>query len=295
MGFLLFGYDQGVMAGIISAKPFINVFHAVQDNTMSATVTAVYEVGCLFGAMFALFTGDRLGRRKMIMAGAAIMIIGVVIQVTAFTGHIPLAQFIVGRVITGVGNGMNTSTIPTYQAECSKTSNRGLLICIEGGIIAIGTAIAYWIDFGASYGPDDLTWRFPIAFQIVFGFLIVIGMYYLPESPRYLISRGKIHEGEYVLAALAGKEIEDHETQLLKQLVLESVEAYVLLSLVFSFCLSTQPDFLIVLVLPRVLGILISSLVVAPNTSVVCCSVLPRRSHSSCLVAMLSSTTCLSF
>lgn len=225
MGFLLFGYDQGVMSGIISAKPFINVFHAVKDNTMSATVTAVYEVGCLFGAMFALFTGDRLGRRRMIMAGATVMILGVVIQVTAFAGHIPLAQFIVGRVITGVGNGMNTSTIPTYQAECSKTSNRGLLICIEGGIIAIGTAIAYWIDFGASYGPADLTWRFPIAFQIIFGIIIVVGMFYLPESPRYLISRGKVHEGEYVLAALAGKEIDDHETQLHKQLVLESVEA----------------------------------------------------------------------
>ncbi|KAJ5219608.1 hypothetical protein N7468_008812 [Penicillium chermesinum] len=208
MGFLLFGYDQGVMSGIISAPKFFKLLPMLDgDNTLQATVTAVYEVGCLFGAMFALFTGDRLGRRKMVIAGAAVMIIGVVIQVTAVEDATPLAQFIVGRVVTGVGNGMNTSTIPTYQAECSKTSNRGLLICIEGGIIAIGTAIAYWIDFGASFGPVDLVWRFPIAFQIVFGLVIVV------------------HEGEYALAALAGKEIDDHETQLQKQLVLESIEA----------------------------------------------------------------------
>jgi MFS family permease len=83
--------------------------------------------------------------------GGFIMILGVIIQITPVKGHNATAQFIVGRTITGIGNGMNTSTIPTYQAECSKTSNRGLLICIEGGIIAFGTLIAYWIDYGASY------------------------------------------------------------------------------------------------------------------------------------------------
>lgn len=163
----------------------------------------------------------------MIIIGATVMITGVIIQVTAFPGHIPLLQFIFGRTITGLGNGMNTSTIPTYQAECSKTSNRGLLICIEGGVIAIGTMIAYWIDFGAHYGPADLTWRFPIAFQIVFGVIIIVGMVYLPESPRFLITKGRIEEGEYVLAALSGLEVDDHETQLQKALVIDSVRAYV--------------------------------------------------------------------
>ena len=78
------------------------------------------------------------------------MIFGVIIQVTCERGATPLAQFIVGRTITGVGNGINTSTIPTYQAECSRTKNRGLLICIEGGVIAFGTLVAYWVDYGAS-------------------------------------------------------------------------------------------------------------------------------------------------
>lgn len=161
----------------------------------------------------------------MIIFGATIMIVGVIIQVTAFPNHIPLLQFFFGRVITGIGNGMNTSTIPTYQAECSKTSNRGLLICIEGGVIAIGTAIAYWIDFGAHYGPPDLVWRFPIAFQILFGLVIIVGMYYLPESPRYLISEDRISDGETVLAALGGFEIDDVRTQAQKNLVLDSVRA----------------------------------------------------------------------
>lgn len=175
--------------------------------------------------MFILWFGDWLGRRKSIMLGASIMILGVVIQVTAYPGHVPLAQFIVGRVVTGVGNGINTSTIPTYQAECSRTTNRGLLICIEGGVIAFGTLIAYWIDFGASYGPDNLTWRFPIAFQIVFGLGIIAGMFFLPESPRWLMVRERYPEGESVIAALLNEEPNSHHVQLQKTLVMDSIRA----------------------------------------------------------------------
>lgn len=175
--------------------------------------------------MFILWFGDRLGRRKSVMLGAFIMILGVLIQVTSFPGHMPLAQFIVGRVVTGVGNGINTSTIPTYQAECSRTTNRGLLICIEGGVIAFGTLIAYWIDFGASYGPDDLTWRFPIAFQIIFGIGIIAGMFFLPESPRWLFMKERYQEGEAVIAALLDEETSNHDVQLQKTLVLDSIRA----------------------------------------------------------------------
>lgn len=224
-GFLLFGYDQGVMSGIISAKPFNNIFEATRDNsTMQGTVTAIYEIGCLFGAMFMLSFGDLLGRRKGIIMGAIIMILGVIIQVTAEAGATPLAQFIVGRVVTGVGNGVNTATIPTYQAECSKTTNRGLLICIEGGVIAFGTLIAYWIDYGCSFGSDDLSWRFPIAFQIFFG-IIVMTMFFLPESPRWLLTHERYEDADKVIAALRGYEQDGQETAWERDIILDSIRA----------------------------------------------------------------------
>ena len=168
-GFLLFGYDQGIMSGIITAPAFNSLFPSTKDNsTMQGFVVAIYEIGtflatvhydlllthrisgCLLGAIFILLSGDFLGRRCAMILGSSIMILGVIIQVTAERGSSPLSQFVVGRTITGVGNGINTSTIPTYQAECSKTSNRGLLICIEGGVIAFGSLVAYWVDYGAS-------------------------------------------------------------------------------------------------------------------------------------------------
>ncbi|KAI7115798.1 general substrate transporter, partial [Hortaea werneckii] len=223
-GFLLFGYDQGVMSGIISATDFNNYFPQTKgDATWQAFVTAIYEVGCLIGAIFQLNYGDRTGRRRAIMIGALVMIIGVVIQVTAFDGSHATAQFIIGRTVTGVGNGINTSTIPTYQAECSKSANRGLLICIEGGTIAIGTMIAYWIDYGASYGPPGLTWRFPIAFQIVFGIFIIVGMLFLPESPRWLLTKDRHEEATTVLAALRGLPREDEEIKTQSGIIVDSI------------------------------------------------------------------------
>lgn len=104
------------MSGIIGSTHFSNVFTEVKNNaTMQGLVTAIYEIGCLIGAMFILAVGDVLGRRKAMIIGGIIMILGATIQVTSFPGHAPLAQFIIGRVVTGVGNGINTSTIPTYQ------------------------------------------------------------------------------------------------------------------------------------------------------------------------------------
>lgn len=70
------------------------------------------NAGCFFGAIIMLVIGDKLGRKKGIIAGAVTMIVGVVIQVSAVKPYNHMAQFIIGRTITGIGNGMNTSTIP---------------------------------------------------------------------------------------------------------------------------------------------------------------------------------------
>ncbi|KAI0127590.1 general substrate transporter [Xylariales sp. AK1849] len=210
--FLLFGYDQGVMAGIISSPAFVSDFPEVDgDSTWQGFVTSIYAVGCFLGACFILAFGDHLGRRKSIFLGATIMIIGVTIQIASVPpASGATAQFIIGRCITGIGNGINTSTVPTYQAECSSSHNRGKLICIEGGNVAVGTLIAYWIDYGSTYGPHAFVWRFPIAFQIVFAVVILVLMLRLPESPRWLMTKDREHDASTVLAALADKR-RDHD------------------------------------------------------------------------------------
>lgn len=119
LDFLLFGYDQGVMSGIISGDPFVHDFPQVDgDDTWQGFVVSIYAVGCFFGALFILLYGNTLGRRKAIFMGGCTMIIGVIVQITCVPpSHGATAQFIIGRFITGIGNGINTSTIPIWQAE----------------------------------------------------------------------------------------------------------------------------------------------------------------------------------
>ncbi|GAA5841365.1 hypothetical protein JCM11251_006163 [Rhodosporidiobolus azoricus] len=232
VGFLLFGYDQGVMSGIITGKEFVQTFPACDElvqgasraKLLQATYTSIYELGCLVGAVFALFFGNKTGRRRMMIMGAIVMIIGVLIQVTAFKGHHAGVQFCIGRVITGVGNGMNTSTIPSWMAECSRAHNRGLLITIEASMIATGTAIAYWIDFGLSYVHTSVNWRFPIAFQIVFALILIWGVLYLPESPRWLMHEGRHVDGQRVIAALAGDTYDSEATVVQTRLIMQGIE-----------------------------------------------------------------------
>ncbi|WVF67861.1 hypothetical protein IAT40_002622 [Kwoniella sp. CBS 6097] len=224
-GFSLFGYDQGLMSGIIASRQFNTEFPATKQNgvndvhtgTVQGSVTSCYEVGCFFGALFAFFVGEKFGRRKMMLMGAWVMIIGTIISVTAFgpgdtsgRGNVGgFVQFIVGRVITGLGNGANTATIPSWVAETSKAHNRGFLICMEASTVAVGTVIAYWIDFGLSFVDSSVSWRFPIAMQILFALILIGGVTVLPESPRWLINHGREQEGLKVVAALDARSVDD--------------------------------------------------------------------------------------
>ncbi|EAU38631.1 sugar transporter STL1 [Aspergillus terreus NIH2624] len=214
IGFSLFGYDQGLMSGIISGDQFTQEFpplaipsdasasYSAHVSVLRGAVTACYELGCFFGAIFTLVFGERIGRTPLLVAGGLIMILGTVISTAAFGPHWGLGQFVVGRVISGLGNGMDTATIPVWQSECSRAHNRGFLVCFEGAIIAVGTFVAYWIDFGLSYVDSSVQWRFPVAFQIVFAIFVTMGALMLPESPRWFVMKGRDEEARQVLAAL---------------------------------------------------------------------------------------------
>jgi sugar porter (SP) family MFS transporter len=214
IGFSLFGYDQGLMSGIISGDQFTKEFpplaipdpndkaYSAHVSVLRGAVTACYELGCFFGAIFTLIWGERIGRTPLLVSGGVLMIIGTVISTAAFGPQWGLGQFVVGRVISGLGNGMDTATIPVWQSECSRAHNRGFLVCFEGAIIAVGTFVAYWIDFGLSYVDSSVQWRFPVAFQILFAILVSGGAMMLPESPRWFVMRGHDKEALEVLAHL---------------------------------------------------------------------------------------------
>lgn len=174
-------------------------------------MVAIYELGCLAGALSNLWVGDRLGRRHTIALGGIIMCVGAVLQ----TAAVNYAMMLVARVVTGVGNGLLTSTVPAYQSECAKPHRRGQLVLFEGSLITFGIMISYWINVGFYFVNNSACWRFPLAFQIVFAVIMIACIYgfRLPDSPRWLVAKGRYAEAIAVLAALDNTSVDDPEVR----------------------------------------------------------------------------------
>lgn len=140
---LNFRLHSGVMGGLLTLPSFNAVFPEIDTSGESETgptatkqgiAIASYNLGCFAGAVMCIWLGDYLGRKKTIFVGSIIMVIGATIQTASFD----LGQLIAGRIITGVGNGLNTSTVPTWQSETTKSHKRGQMVMIEGALITGG-------------------------------------------------------------------------------------------------------------------------------------------------------------
>lgn len=124
--------------------------------------------------------------------------VGAALQTSAFTvPHIMMARF-----ITGIGTGIETSTVPMYQSELCEASKRGRLVSSEPLFVGVGIELAYWFDYGMSFQGRDgsgLSWRLPVACQVLFALAVVAIVFGLPESPRYLYAHGREAEARGVL------------------------------------------------------------------------------------------------
>ena len=147
------------------------------------TITAIYDVGCFFGAIAAFSLGEMLGRKKTILLGTTIMSIGAILQIAAYG----VPQMIVGRIVAGIGNGLNTATAPVWQAETSKAAWRGKLVVIEMILNIAGFSMSNWVTYGFSFAGGPVSWRMPLVLQFIFIFVLFATTPWLPESPRCVI------------------------------------------------------------------------------------------------------------
>ena len=193
-GILLFGYDQGVLGGIIQNDFFLKEFQ-YPSPWIVALVVALFEVGAFCGASVSGILADRLGRLKTISLGAAIVTVGGFMQ--AFSSSIEI--LLAGRILAGVGIGFLMSAIPLYQTEISPEHFRARLQSIQWITNIAGYASSYWLDFFMSKFKHNIAWRLPIAFQCFFSIILLMGVFFLPESPRWLAKKNKSEQCYKVL------------------------------------------------------------------------------------------------
>lgn len=138
LGFLLIGFDNGLMGGFVGSKAFTETL-GIDPTTNSGTeiialIVAIYEIGCFFGSLTTSFVGEQLGRRISIFVGVVIMLLGAVLQATAYSK----AHMIVARIISGYGMGFISSTGPVMQAEFSPKASRGMFVCAQLSTLNFG-------------------------------------------------------------------------------------------------------------------------------------------------------------
>ncbi|ODA82116.1 hypothetical protein RJ55_00621 [Drechmeria coniospora] len=199
LGVFLFGYDQGVMSGIITGPYFIDYFHQPSKAEVG-TMVAILEVGAFVASLVVGRLGDIIGRRRTILYGSCIFFVGGALQTLATS----MAMMMFGRIIAGLGVGMLSTIVPVYQSEISPPHNRGKLACIEFSGNIIGYTSSVWVDYGCGFIESNMSWRIPLMMQCVMGALLALGSLVIVESPRWLLDNDHDEEGMVVIANLYG-------------------------------------------------------------------------------------------
>ena len=206
LGGMLFGYDTGVISGAIL---FIQ-----QDFALSPTLIEVVVSSVVLGAMIGAFAGgalaDRFGRRIVLIVTAALFALGAVGTALAPT----VFWLVFGRVIVGMAIGVASFTTPLYISEISPLTLRGRFVSFNQIALTSGIVIAYLADYALA---DMRAWRWMFGLAAIPSALLGIGMAFMPESPRWLVSHGQEDKGRSVLQHIRGTTSVDSEVRDIRQ------------------------------------------------------------------------------
>ena len=226
LGGLLFGYDTAVIAGVIG---YLKIKFSLSPAMVGwAASSAIW--GCVFGAMFAGYVSDTIGRKKALLITAVLFFVSAI--AASFANS--LTQFILARLIGGLGIGAASMLSPLYISEIAPAKNRGTLVSLYQLAIVIGINLIYFVNLKiAAYGDEawnvEYGWRYMLASGILPAFIFFILLFFVPESPRWLTKKNRSGEAFNILEKVNGEEkakevlqeIKDaltHETGTIKEL-----------------------------------------------------------------------------
>jgi len=215
-GAIISGYDTGFIGGTVSLESFqkefgIDKMSEHQATYVNSNIISVFHVGAFFGALGIYPIGEIFGRRISLFLSGFFLTFGAAISLISSNGN-GLGAIYAGRVLTGIGIGFTSGTTPMYVGEISPASIRGQLTGLWEIAWQVGTLIGFWINLGVNKHISNPTsqWLIPFAIQIIPSSMFWIGSWFLPESPRWLISKYKRKEAEKKLSFITTLSIE-HE------------------------------------------------------------------------------------
>ncbi|KAL4803344.1 general substrate transporter [Aspergillus unguis] len=211
-GSLLFGYDSAFVGTTIARQSFVDDFEIIDSEAadISSNITSTFQAGAFFGAIFCFLLTEKIGRKWALQANTALFLIGAIVM-TAASGQ--LSYIYAGRALTGIACGAITATVPSYIAELSIVSIRGILTGFFEVAYQIGSLVGFWINYGINQNMSDsssASWRVPMAVQIIPAGVLLIGGFFLHESPLWLMRKNREDDAATALEALR-KLSRDHQ------------------------------------------------------------------------------------
>jgi SP family arabinose:H+ symporter-like MFS transporter len=200
----LFGFDTAVINGVLL---LLRRQFALSDLQIEVAASSLL-LGCLLGAAGASMIGDRCGRKKSLILSAVLFTVSSLGAAAAST----VAIFSMARLLGGLAIGLASVLTPVYIAEISPSKNRGTLVSMNQLAIVIGILAAYLVNWRLSR-IGEASWRWMLAVAAVPSLALFVGLLCIPESPRWLISRGRLHEGERILARIFGAKVAEEQVQ----------------------------------------------------------------------------------
>ncbi len=202
LGGLLFGYDTAVISGAIG---FLQK-HFDLTAAMKGWAASSALVGCVIGVALAGEMNDRLGRRTTLLVSAVLFLVSAIGTALPRT----LTEFIIFRIIGGLGVGAASMTSPMYIAEISPARIRGRMVSVNQFAIIFGMLVVYFVNYFIAQGVDEAWnistgWRWMFGSEAIPAALLLILLFFVPESPRWLTKQGRGEEAHGILARVDGE------------------------------------------------------------------------------------------
>ncbi|MCK9641242.1 MAG: sugar porter family MFS transporter [Prolixibacteraceae bacterium] len=197
LGGLLFGFDTAVISGTIN---FIQPYFGLSETGLGWTVSSLL-FGCIGGVFLAGKVGDHYGRKKVLMMAALLFFVS---SVGSATAHV-LIFFLIARILGGLAVGVASILSPMYIAELAPAKYRGTLVSLNQLAIVIGILVAFFSNY-LLVGTGENNWRWMLLVMAAPAILLFFSLFMVPESPRWLVARGRTDEALQVLIKTSGKE-----------------------------------------------------------------------------------------
>lgn len=211
LGGILFGYDSGIISGaLLQVREIFDLPCVVQQLVVGSLFLSAF-VSSFFGGILV----DYIGRKRALLLASVLFLSGAALQ----SMSVDLAMLVGGRFVTGIAVSLSTTAVCTYIAEISPAVHRGLLMSLKEVGITVGFLLAYTVNYAfISYANG---WQFMFAAATCPALLMFLGTLRLPQSPHFLVLKGRQEEAHKVLTVIHGKEAASQELSRMHKSLME--------------------------------------------------------------------------